>query len=51
MSSGSLYVTSNTFFSEISDLSCMLEDMVLAEPETEKVNLYFLLSVSALCSI
>ncbi|XP_031106328.1 zinc finger BED domain-containing protein RICESLEEPER 2-like [Ipomoea triloba] len=35
--SGSLYVTSNTFFSEISDLSCMLEDMVLAEPETDKV--------------
>ncbi|XP_031112250.1 zinc finger BED domain-containing protein RICESLEEPER 2-like [Ipomoea triloba] len=35
--SGSLYVTSNTFFSEISDLSFMLEDMVLAEPETDKV--------------
>ncbi|XP_019179230.1 PREDICTED: zinc finger BED domain-containing protein RICESLEEPER 2-like [Ipomoea nil] len=34
--SGSLYVTSNTFFSEISDLSCMLEAMVNSEQGTEK---------------
>ncbi|XP_019198425.1 PREDICTED: zinc finger BED domain-containing protein RICESLEEPER 2-like [Ipomoea nil] len=34
--SGSLYVTSNTFFSEISDLSCMLEAMVNSEHGTEK---------------
>ncbi|XP_019164427.1 PREDICTED: zinc finger BED domain-containing protein RICESLEEPER 2-like [Ipomoea nil] len=35
--SGSLYVTSNTFFSEISDLSCMLEAMVNSEQGTEKL--------------
>ncbi|XP_019163062.1 PREDICTED: zinc finger BED domain-containing protein RICESLEEPER 3-like [Ipomoea nil] len=35
--SGSLYVTSNTFFSEISNLSCMLEAMVNSVHETEKV--------------
>ncbi|XP_031099798.1 zinc finger BED domain-containing protein RICESLEEPER 2-like [Ipomoea triloba] len=29
--SGSLYVTANNFFSEISDLSCMLSEMVEAE--------------------
>ncbi|XP_019177602.1 PREDICTED: zinc finger BED domain-containing protein RICESLEEPER 1-like [Ipomoea nil] len=29
--SGSLYVTSNTFFSEISDLSCLLSNMVEAD--------------------
>ncbi|XP_019158830.1 PREDICTED: zinc finger BED domain-containing protein RICESLEEPER 2-like [Ipomoea nil] len=34
--SGSLYVTSNTFFSEISDLSCMLEAMVNSDHGTEK---------------
>ncbi|XP_019192835.1 PREDICTED: zinc finger BED domain-containing protein RICESLEEPER 1-like [Ipomoea nil] len=35
--SGSLYVTSNTFFSEISDLSCMLDDMTCDEAGPEKV--------------
>ncbi|XP_019197735.1 PREDICTED: zinc finger BED domain-containing protein RICESLEEPER 2-like [Ipomoea nil] len=35
--SGSLYVTSNTFFSEVSDLSCILKDLVGAE--SESVNL------------
>ncbi|XP_031120948.1 zinc finger BED domain-containing protein RICESLEEPER 2-like [Ipomoea triloba] len=35
--SGSLYVTSNTFFSEISDLSFLLEDMVTGDSGTEKV--------------
>ncbi|XP_031103227.1 zinc finger BED domain-containing protein RICESLEEPER 2-like [Ipomoea triloba] len=35
--SGSLYVTANNFFSEISDLSCMLSEMV--EAESASVNL------------
>ncbi|XP_019155962.1 PREDICTED: zinc finger BED domain-containing protein RICESLEEPER 2-like [Ipomoea nil] len=34
--SGSLYVTSNTFFSEISDLGCMLDDMVNSVSTSEK---------------
>lgn len=34
--SGYLYVTSNTFFSEISDLSCMLDDMIEADSGSEK---------------
>ncbi|XP_019193746.1 PREDICTED: zinc finger BED domain-containing protein RICESLEEPER 2-like [Ipomoea nil] len=33
--SGSLYVTSNSFFSEISDLSCMLSSMIVAGSATE----------------
>ncbi|XP_031127642.1 zinc finger BED domain-containing protein RICESLEEPER 2-like [Ipomoea triloba] len=35
--SGSLYVTTNNFFSEISDLSCMLSEMM--EAESASVNL------------
>ncbi|XP_019181603.1 PREDICTED: zinc finger BED domain-containing protein RICESLEEPER 4-like [Ipomoea nil] len=37
--SGSLYVTSNTFFSEICDLSCMLDDMTGSESESESEKL------------
>ncbi|XP_019168811.1 PREDICTED: zinc finger BED domain-containing protein RICESLEEPER 2-like [Ipomoea nil] len=33
--SGSLYVTSNSFFSEISDLSCMLSSMIVTGSATE----------------
>ncbi|XP_019172939.1 PREDICTED: zinc finger BED domain-containing protein RICESLEEPER 2-like [Ipomoea nil] len=33
--SGSLYVTSNNFFSEISNLSCMLSSMIVAGSATE----------------
>ncbi|XP_031131905.1 zinc finger BED domain-containing protein RICESLEEPER 2-like [Ipomoea triloba] len=34
--SGSLYVTSNTFFSEVSDLSCILTGLVGAESDSVK---------------
>ncbi|XP_031120376.1 zinc finger BED domain-containing protein RICESLEEPER 2-like [Ipomoea triloba] len=34
--SSSLYVTPNTFFNEISDLNCMLDDMIAAETSCEK---------------
>ncbi|XP_019153569.1 PREDICTED: zinc finger BED domain-containing protein RICESLEEPER 2-like [Ipomoea nil] len=34
--SGSLYVTSNTFFSDISDLGCMLDDMVNSVSTSKK---------------
>ncbi|XP_019173804.1 PREDICTED: zinc finger BED domain-containing protein RICESLEEPER 3-like [Ipomoea nil] len=37
---GSLYVTSNSFFSEISDLSCMLSSMIVAGSATEFEELY-----------
>ncbi|XP_031131843.1 zinc finger BED domain-containing protein RICESLEEPER 2-like [Ipomoea triloba] len=35
--SGSLYVTSNTFFSEVSDLSCILTSLVGAESDSVKL--------------
>ncbi|XP_031099193.1 zinc finger BED domain-containing protein RICESLEEPER 1-like [Ipomoea triloba] len=33
---GSLYVTSNSFFYEISNLSCMLDDMIGSDTSSEK---------------
>lgn len=47
--SGSLYVTFNSFFSEISNLSCMLDDMIGAESGSEKVKTYMLIKYVFLC--
>ncbi|XP_031111928.1 zinc finger BED domain-containing protein DAYSLEEPER-like [Ipomoea triloba] len=37
----SLYVTSNSFFSKISDLGCMLDDMITSDTSSEKENCIF----------
>ena len=40
--SGSLYITSNSYLTEISDLSCIIADMIASPNWTEQVHFHTL---------